>query len=455
MKSIKAFCLIIGAGAAGLQAGISFLSNFSRNEIGIKNCIIAGPDASNSRISPWNVMECSESEAKEKIWQSGNKLSNLEVLDVFCRNHRRTLEVLEELGVPLQKSNIGKVPKMKGSEVTDIFEKKFLENGGERVRGYVKKFLVDDNNRICGAIVSEGNRSIEIIAGKIIIAAGGLSNIYQYTTGYSANNAPNILALAMEAGIDIENLEFNMFHPFLIIDKKLPKTLVSGELLQKAKYLDDAGNEFLTAEIKEALANNKHHSVFPKMTREFYAQSLKSKIYMDISGISEDYFRAYVKENEFGWVFANKKFNEIKKFEIHPAFHYSIGGIKINGKAETNQPNVYAAGEISSGLHGSNRIGGFAISEAIVFGEVAGKEAARNAEIPRAGKMKEAGDSLITPELKKMVWDNFGPIKKYEDIQKVKNKLKSKEKLSSEEKLVLAMAESSVRRGSVGTNFIE
>jgi len=454
MKTIKTFCLIIGSGAAGLEAGISFLKNFSTSKKEIKKCIIVSPIISNSRISPWNIMDCSEKEIKEKIWNAGNHLSDPEILKTFSENHKHSISILKELEIPLKKSNIGYIPCLSGTNIINIFEKKFISLGGERINGFVEKYLVNQEGIIKGAVVYHGNERINLIASKIIIASGGLTSLYKYTTGYSYDSMPNILALSLEAGIALENLEFNMFHPFLIIDKNLSTSLISGEILQKGKYADNKGKEFLSKEIKDALINNTFHSLFPKMVNEFYTQSLKSKVYMDISNLSDDYFERYKKENEFGWIFKNKKLNEVKKFEIHPAFHYSIGGIKINSKSETNQEGVYAAGEVTTGLHGANRIGGFAISEALVFGKIAGENAAANITLPKEDNLTVIGNSLIDSRIKNIFWNNLGPIKKYKDLESLKTKISLKNNLSSEEKLVLEIIKSSIKRRSIGANFI-
>lgn len=69
--------------------------------------------------------------------------------------------------------------------------------------------------------------------------------------------------------------------------------------------------------------------------------------------------------------------------KIGPGIHYTMGGVKINDKTEVlnkeNQPikGLYAAGEVTGGLHGSNRIGGNSVGDIIVFGRQAGKQSAK------------------------------------------------------------------------------
>ena len=71
---------------------------------------------------------------------------------------------------------------------------------------------------------------------------------------------------------------------------------------------------------------------------------------------------------------------------IHPAIHYTMGGIHINTETQVLDTNgnvikgLYAAGEVSGGLHGNNRIGGNSIAETVIFGRQAGIQMAKYAK---------------------------------------------------------------------------
>jgi fumarate reductase flavoprotein subunit len=66
---------------------------------------------------------------------------------------------------------------------------------------------------------------------------------------------------------------------------------------------------------------------------------------------------------------------------IRPGVHYTMGGIKTDGKCETSLPGLYAIGECSSvGIHGANRLGSNSLTELVVFGKLAGDEAAKRAK---------------------------------------------------------------------------
>ena len=96
------------------------------------------------------------------------------------------------------------------------------------------------------------------------------------------------------------------------------------------------------------------------------------------------------KEDEFGFVANNKADVEMTEGPWYackkvPTVHHTMGGLKIDVKTEvldTNGnviPGLYAAGEVTGGIHGSNRLGGNAIADCMTFGREAGAEAAAHA----------------------------------------------------------------------------
>jgi succinate dehydrogenase/fumarate reductase flavoprotein subunit len=65
---------------------------------------------------------------------------------------------------------------------------------------------------------------------------------------------------------------------------------------------------------------------------------------------------------------------------IYPTLHYQNGGLKFNEKGETAIPGLYAAGEVTGGVQGENRLGGNSLLDVLVFGRIAGRNAAHYAK---------------------------------------------------------------------------
>ncbi len=87
--------------------------------------------------------------------------------------------------------------------------------------------------------------------------------------------------------------------------------------------------------------------------------------------------------------------------EIWPGVHYTMGGISINGKAQALAkggkpiPGLYAAGEVTGGVHGANRLGGNSTIETVVFGRIAGREAAQYRDGRRHGLDGQCADGSM------------------------------------------------------------
>jgi succinate dehydrogenase/fumarate reductase flavoprotein subunit len=101
-------------------------------------------------------------------------------------------------------------------------------------------------------------------------------------------------------------------------------------------------------------------------------------------------------------------FNFLKRFridirkdclEIHPAVHYTLGGLHINERGETSVQRLFAAGENSSNVHGANRVSGNALAETQVFGTIAGKNASDLAKKNRYPAFSKAAAKKAVCEL--------------------------------------------------------
>lgn len=128
--------------------------------------------------------------------------------------------------------------------------------------------------------------------------------------------------------------------------------------------------------------------------------------------------------------------------EVAPLAHYTIGGVRINEKMETTVAGLYAAGEVTGGANGANRLSGNALVEALTFGHRAGEQAAthgpsrrfrpdtvrseRRARESLAALIEERGDtspSAIRGELQRLMWQNVGPFRTGPDIARALHRL--------------------------------
>jgi succinate dehydrogenase/fumarate reductase flavoprotein subunit len=98
------------------------------------------------------------------------------------------------------------------------------------------------------------------------------------------------------------------------------------------------------------------------------------------------------------YVWPTKLGVDVRRVEVAPTSHFTLGGISINEDAETGVEGLYVAGEAAGGIHGANRIGGNALAECMVFGEIAGRNAAlarRDAPLPDTRLLQQEQARLL------------------------------------------------------------
>jgi succinate dehydrogenase / fumarate reductase flavoprotein subunit len=89
--------------------------------------------------------------------------------------------------------------------------------------------------------------------------------------------------------------------------------------------------------------------------------------------------------------------------EVGPTCHYVMGGVEVDADSTVSAvPGLFAAGEVSGGMHGSNRLGGNSLSDLLVFGKRAGEHAAAHADEATAAKVpdtriEEAVSTALAP----------------------------------------------------------
>jgi succinate dehydrogenase / fumarate reductase flavoprotein subunit len=114
--------------------------------------------------------------------------------------------------------------------------------------------------------------------------------------------------------------------------------------------------------------------------------------------------------------------------EVGPTCHYVMGGVEVDADtAQATVPGLYAAGEVSGGMHGSNRLGGNSLSDLLVFGKRAGEYAAAYAggrakrpTVPRAA-VDAAVETALAPLTRADGGEN--PYTVHQELQQVMNDL--------------------------------
>ncbi len=217
--------------------------------------------------------------------------------------------------------------------------------------------LLVENNECRGVILFDGKNYETVYASAIILATGGIGQLYKYTTNPAGATGDGI-ALAHRAGAVLQDMEFVQFHPTaLAIDKErfLISEAVRGE---GAKLVDADENEFM----------HKYHPQKELAPRDVVTRAIfnEGDVFLDASCIDSEKLKKrfpniYKKCLEHGVDISRDL------IPVAPAAHYFMGGIKTNLNGETSVKNLFAIGETAStGLHGANRLASNSLLECVV-----------------------------------------------------------------------------------------
>ena len=251
---------------------------------------------------------------------------------------------------------------------------------------YVTELAVTDErrpeDRTCHGVVGYDIQTGEIAGFRardgVVLATGGLGQVYDHTTNAVANTGDGV-AMAYRAGVPIEDMEFIQFHP-----TTLPSTgvlITEGVRGEGGILYNDEGERFM---YERGYANNDGELA----SRDVVSRAELTEV-NEGRGIDDEYVHLDMRhlgeerivDRLENIVHLSKDFEGVDPLEepmpVKPGQHYAMGGIETNEHGETCVGGLYAAGECAcASVHGSNRLGGNALPELIVFGKMAGYSAA-------------------------------------------------------------------------------
>jgi succinate dehydrogenase / fumarate reductase, flavoprotein subunit len=272
----------------------------------------------------------------------------------------------------------------------------------------ITRLLKSEDGRISGAFgyIRDTGKFVLFEAAAVVLATGGIGRTFKVTSNsweYSGDGH----ALALLAGAKLMNMEFVQFHPTGMVWPLSVKGLLvtesvrgDGGILKNSdgkrfmfNYVPDVFRAQYAETEEEAdrwYTDPDHNRRPPELLpRDEVARSINSEVkagrgtphggvYLDIaSRRSPEYILTRLPS-------MHHQFKELadvditkEPMEIGPTCHYVMGGVEVDpDTAASSVPGLFAAGEVSGGMHGSNRLGGNSLSDLLVFGKRAGDGAA-------------------------------------------------------------------------------
>ena len=428
IQTIEHDVLIVGAGGAGLSAGIEASSQGLSTGIVMKSLLgkahtVMAEGGMAAALA--NVDERDHWKIHFRDTMRGGKFLNVwRMAELHAKIAPERVRLLEEWGAVFDRTKNGLInqrnfgghryPRLAHvGDRTGLEMIRTLQDHGvhQGIKAYMEctalDLLKNDKGEVTGVVCMWRETGTFTIfkAKSIIFATGGggkawdvTSNSWEYTgDGY---------ALAYEAGAELMDLEFNQFHPTGMIWPLSVKGILVTESVrgEGGILLNSEGTRFMfdyipdrfkseTADTKEEaarwLAGDKSARRPPELlTRDVVARAINDEVN---AGRGSKHGGAYLN------IATQRSAEDIKKklpsmyhqfkvlaelditkepMEVGPTCHYFMGGIKVDPDTTMSSvPGLFACGECAAGLHGANRLGGNSLSDLLVFGYLSGKHA--------------------------------------------------------------------------------
>jgi succinate dehydrogenase / fumarate reductase flavoprotein subunit len=403
LRSNVANVLVIGTGAAGLRAAIA------AHQAGSEVVVIGKRrrDDAHTVLAAGGINAALGTVDPQDSWQQhyadtlreGYFLADPRVVELLAREAPAAVLELADWGAPFARTPDGRLDQRffgahrwrrtcyagdwTGRAILRTLAAKVAELGLSVIDDqYVSRLLVADETCF-GALAFDletGERTV-FLADAVVLAAGGHTRIWRRSSSRRDENTGDGMYLALRAGCRLADMELVQFHPTgMVTPEEAAGTLVTEAVRGEGGQLKNAlGERFmarydplrmeLSARDRVALAN------YTEITQGRGGPN--GGVFLDITHLGKDAIleklpRMYRQFLEFQMLDISQQ-----PMEVAPTAHYSMGGVVVDPQTHaTDVAGLYAAGEVTAGLHGANRLGGNSLAETVIFGRRAGEAAA-------------------------------------------------------------------------------
>ena len=458
--------LVIGGGGAGMMAALAASRKGCRVTLvdkGIPSKECATLMAKQLAASgPWSFREDSPGKHREDTLVSGCFINDRALVDVFVNQAASVIEELEAMGMLFEREPSGKTffsggqppghsyprsltyKETTGKMIVDALRRQAFRKGIPLISDRLVTHLLTANGRIQGVLLWNiaGGEIEEIQCEALILATGGCGQLYPMTSNPEQSTGDGYI-LGYEAGLELVDMEMFQFYPVSLV---CPKFLRGLNINFRGRLLNSRMERFMEKADPVNLEN---------VTRDRLSQGIYREIKM---GLGSPCGGVYLQAADFDPEFFEKRYPTEYRYcleagidlktdlvEVAPAAHFMMGGLKIDPRCRTEIDGLFAAGEITGGLHGANRLANNALMEIFVFGKIAGQgasECALNgkkgspspAQIDEAkGEIKRILESKKRPirgvqlkeTIRQVMWEKVGVIRRVSELREGVDRLKT------------------------------
>jgi succinate dehydrogenase flavoprotein subunit len=434
--------VVVGAGGAGLRAAIEAHASGAKTAIVCKSLL----GKAHTVMAEGGIAAALANVWKEDNWKvhfrdtmrGGKLLNNWRMAQLHAQEAPDRVLELEEWGALFDRTDDGlilqrdfgghryarlaHVGDRTGLEMIRTLQNRAVADGIDVFMECTVRNLLTDGGRVSGAFGywRQSGRPIVFSAKAVVLATGGVGKAWKVTSN-SWEYTGDGIAMALDAGADLIDMEMTQFHPTAMVWPLSVRGILvtegvrgDGGTLKNGKgerFMFKYIPEFFRAETadtereadawyEDKRSNRRTPDLLPRdeVARAINAEVKAGRgtehggVFLDIaSRRPADYIKRrlpsmYVQFKELADVDITKE-----AMEVGPTLHYIMGGVRVDADtAATTLPGLYAAGEVAAGMHGANRLGGNSLSDLLVFGRRAGLAAAAYAKDAKAPRVDEA-----------------------------------------------------------------
>jgi len=492
IKIEKSDVLVIGSGGAGLRAAIELHDN-KVDVLVVGKCkrrdahTILATGGINAALGNMDPKDSWQIHAADTI-RDGGLINDPIAVKILCRNAPQAVKELAKWGARFHKEKDGRLTQrffgaatyrracfvgdQTGKEILNVLVDQTLKRKIKFKSNIYIFSLLKNKNSINGAIgldIKKG-RLVVFHSKIVVLATGGHSRMFRRSSSRFWENNGDGINLAYKCNAKFMDMEMFQFHPTgMLWPKKADGILVTEAIRGEGGILtNNKGERFM----KKYAPEKMELSARDVVARAIYMEVKKGNgtrrdgVWLDISHRSKNYIKKrlplmYSQFKKYAGIDISKQ-----KMEVAPTAHYSMGGILIDHTTgKTGVKNLYAIGEVTSGVHGGNRLGGNSLAEITVFGRLTAKSIIK--ELKKINFIKLDNKSIETEinnfnnlknkngknpinvikDIQSLMWENVGvmrngknmttALKKIQNYKKIK--LNTGNKLKMNEKLVAAL----------------